>query len=92
MLTIHDAAIAYTLKLRDLAKLIDPTQSKNYGPRMVILKDEQGRRLACVVESKKGFTIDAVKKMHQPPPVDFGWCLRDSRGRFVKRTGFTTYK
>ena len=64
MLTIHDAEIAYTLKLRERAHRIDRTQSQILCPRMVILKDEQGRRLACVIESKKGFMIDAVKKMH----------------------------
>ena len=89
---ISEATVIYAMKLGERAHLVDQNQSKMYGPRLAILKDDQSRRLACVVESKKGYTVDAVKKMHQPPAQDFGWCLRDSHGRFVKRNGFTTYK
>ena len=87
-MTISEAIVVYALKTRDASHQVDAIQSKMYGPRVAILKDEKGQRLACIVESKKGFTVDAVKKMHQPPPKDEGWCLRDRQGRFVSKRGY----
>lgn len=86
---IRVAALVYSLKMLDLTHVVDPEKSKMYGPRVAILKNELGQRLACVVESKKGFTVDVVKKMHIRTR-DLGWCVRDERGRFVKRTTDST--
>ena len=86
-MTIDTARIVYSLKAGNLAIYADPAQSKMLSPRVAILKNWDGRRLACVVESKKGFTVDLVKKMHRAVK-DYGWCVRDERGRFVSKKSF----
>jgi hypothetical protein len=85
---IQEAAIVYTLKAKDRAMVVSVDHSKAYSPRMVILKNEYGNRLACVIESKKGYTIDLAKQMHgliPPKLLKMPPLLRDARGRFMKR-------
>jgi hypothetical protein len=84
-MNISKAIVVYAMKA-DKPHPVSSEKSEMYGPRVAVLKDAVGRRLACVVESKKGFVVDLVKKMHMPDPIDEGWCLRDVKGRFVKRS------
>lgn len=84
-MNIYVATSVYKLKAGDVAHVIDPVKSKMLSERIAVLKDPAGQRIACIVESKKGYTVDLVKKMHLPKPTDEGWCVRDYKGRFVKR-------
>jgi hypothetical protein len=48
-MTIETARFIYALKAGDLAIYADPTQSTMLSPRLAILKNNAGKRLACVV-------------------------------------------
>lgn len=61
---IGHAAIVYYTKMGEKAHTVSDTNSKMLCPRIVILKDAENHRLACVVESKRGYVVDVVKKMH----------------------------
>ena len=82
--------MVYNLKMGSESQPVDYARCRIYSPRMVVLKNYDDQRLACVIESKKGFIVDVVKKVHPslvlrslPAPSLFP---RDAKGRFVKRT------
>jgi hypothetical protein len=86
-MTIAEAISVYHLKMRNSSHYVLESQSRLIGKSIAILKGEGGIRLACVVESKAGFTVDPVKKMHgMAASTRPGAPKRDSHGRFVKRT------
>ena len=61
---IGHAAIVYYTKMGEKAHTVSDTNSRVLGKNIIILKDADNRRLACVVESKRAYTVDYVKKMH----------------------------
>jgi hypothetical protein len=85
-MTIGDAVSIYGTKMGINSRTVDYSKSQVLNPRMVILKDCDGNRLACIVESKKGYTIDVVKKMHgYTHPFVKKEIFRDRYGRFAKQ-------
>ena len=64
-MTETQAKMAYLAKAGE--KALPATSAvfvKGAGTRMAQVKDASGRRLALVIDTKKGFTIDLVKKLH----------------------------
>ena len=88
-MTISEAIAVYHLKMRNSSHYVAESQSRLIGKSIAILKGEGGVRLACVVESKAGFTVDPVKKLHgivtMPKNTNRPMPRRDAQGRFVKR-------
>ena len=71
-MNISDAMVVYYVRYGEKAGAVNTSKSsllksKNglRNDKIAILKDSDGRRLACVIETKKGYTIDVVKKLHQ---------------------------
>ena len=67
-MTSTQAVMAYVAKAGNKARPVGTLDSvtfvKNTNDRMATIKGVNGERLALVIETKKGFTIDLVKKLH----------------------------
>jgi hypothetical protein len=83
-MTISNAVIVYYTKFGEKSFIVSHERSQQVSPNVVILKDSNSRRIACVVESKAGFVVDAVKKLHPETTKTRLTPQRDSSGRFVK--------
>jgi hypothetical protein len=87
-MTIGMASTLYFLRTGDTnTHIVSFENSKMLSPRIAILKNDLNQRLACIIETKKGYTIDLAKRIHnivtvakntRPMPN------RDAQGRFVK--------
>jgi hypothetical protein len=87
-MTIGNAATLYYLRTTGLSThYVAFENSKMLSPRVAILKNESNQRLACIIETKKGYTIDLAKRMHNivtVPKNTRPMPNRDAQGRFVK--------
>jgi hypothetical protein len=87
-MNFFEAATLYMFKAPGSWLVPDKQKStQTFNGRAMILKTTEGKRLALIFETKKGYVIDLAKKIHNIPadkPAVRPVLGRDAKGRFVK--------